>query len=133
MAGSLYQQVIQSVLGLVGLGGVEQVSAVVIESSADALVAHAGGGQALGTPITTNFARVTTVVTAGDSMTLPKALAGTDIVLVNAAAANSMNVFPAVGEGINALANDSAFAMAANKTALFNCVVNGKWNVILTA
>lgn len=99
----------------------------------DAITAFAGGGQASAVLLTTHFNRVTTVGTAADSVKLPPALPGMFMAVINAAAANSMNVFPSSGEGINALANDAAFAMAANKAALFVCTVAGKWHSILTA
>lgn len=102
----------------------------------NALTAKAGGGQASHTAATTlilGLNRVTTVATAADSVLLPAALAGMYLVVTNAAAANSMNVFPAVGDNVNALADDAAFAVAANKTALFFCAVDGTWNAVLTA
>jgi hypothetical protein len=97
------------------------------------LTAFAGGGQGSATDLPFAFNRVTTVATLNDSVKLPPARAGISVVVVNAAAANSMNVFPATGDAINALSANAAFAMAANKTALFVCCVNGTWNAILTA
>jgi hypothetical protein len=38
-----------------------------------------------------------------------------------------------VGDAINALSANAAFAMAANKAAEFVCAVDGTWNSILTA
>src|SRR5579884_2683582 len=76
-------------------------------SGADNLTAHAGGGQANALTLTAVFNRVTTVGTAGDSVKLP-ATSGLqtgqcmEITVTNAAAANSMNVFPATGDQINA-------------------------------
>lgn len=96
------------------------------------ITALAGGTQA-GTPLQNAFNRVTTVATAGDSVLLPPAAPGMQCIVVNAAAANSMNVFPSVGDAINAIAANGAFAMAANKTALFTCITAGVWNSILTA
>ena len=55
------------------------------------------------------------------------------MVVINAAAANSMNVFPAVGDAINAVAANGAFAIAANKTVLFYCITAGRWHTITTA
>src|SRR5712664_4208469 len=67
----------------------------------DNVTAHAGGGQALGVPVTTPLIRVTVVGTAADSITLPKAIRGMEVLVLNDAAANAMNVFPAVGETID--------------------------------
>lgn len=101
-------------------------------SATDGLTALAGGAQA-GVALAYQINRFTTVATGGDSAQLPAAKPGRWRVVVNAAAANSMNVFPASGESINAIAADSAFAVAANKTALFFCAVAGVWNSVLTA
>lgn len=102
-------------------------------SATDGLTALAGGAQA-GTSLG-NFAinRFTTVATAADSAQLPKAKPGRMRVVINAAAANAMAVFPQTGESINAIAADSAFSVAANKTAIFFCAVTGVWNSVLTA
>jgi hypothetical protein len=102
-------------------------------SSANGLTAHAGGGQGSALALTSYINRVTTVGTAADSVLLPPAIAGEEVVVINAAAANSMNVFPTTGDAINALSANAAFAVASNKTAKFFCAVTGIWNVILTA
>lgn len=103
-------------------------------SAVNALTALAGGGQANAITLSNQMNRVTTVATAADSVKMPPAIVGQyPIVVINAAAVNSMNVFPATGDAINALAANAAFAMAANKTAMFICAVPGVWNVIVTA
>lgn len=100
----------------------------------DGLTALAGGAQA-GTPLREGINRVTTVATAADSVQLPSSqdVTGEDLVVINAAAANSMNVFPATGERINALAANAAFAMVANRSAIFFLTGPGQWHVNLTA
>lgn len=102
-------------------------------SATDGLTALAGGAQA-GTSLG-NFQinRFTTVASSADSAQLPKAVAGRMRVVINAAAANAMAVFPQTGEAINAIAADSAFSVAANKTAIFFCAIAGTWNSVLTA
>jgi murein L,D-transpeptidase YcbB/YkuD len=97
------------------------------------ITAHAGGGQASATQLTTQVNRVTTVATAADSVKLPAARAGDMIVVINADSADSLNVYPQSGEAINALGADAAFALAANKTAIFFCALAGQWNSVLTA
>lgn len=104
----------------------------ILESVQDALTAHAGGGQANGTAITSQNARFTTVATAGDSATLQVAVPGL-IVSVSNAGANSMNIFPAVGGQINALGANAAFALAAGKTAFFTAYNATQWHSILSA
>ena len=109
------------------------IGGLFIGGAANALTAHAGGGQTNGIPLTASINRVTTVASAGDSGLLPSALAGAEITVINDAASNSMNVFPASSETINALSANAAFAVAAGKTATFFSAVNGKWHSILTA
>lgn len=99
----------------------------------NAVTASTGSTQATGVPVTAAITRVTTVGTAGDALTLPVAVPGVSLVVINAAAANSMDVFPAVGDAINALAANAALAVAANKTVLLVCAVAGTWNAIVTA
>ena len=108
------------------------VTGLIYESVQDALTAFAGGGQASATQITAMNARVTTVVTIGDSAKLPFALPGLYITVINAAA-NSMNVFPSTGDGINALAANAAYAVAGGKVVSFICTVKGTWYALLSA
>lgn len=100
----------------------------------DGIKALVGGGQSQN-PLDGSFSgyRVTTVASANDSVTLPKAQAGLILAITNAAAANSLNVFPVKGESINALGVNAAFAMTTGKVALFICLATGQWHSILTA
>jgi hypothetical protein len=98
------------------------------------ITARAGGGQGSATALTTTVNRVATVATIGDSVLLPATTNGTSApVVVFNAAANSLNVFPATGDAINAGAANAAFAVAGGKTAIFYCVAPGLWVSILTA
>jgi len=111
--------------GTVGLTGGSQM--VSLQSSADGLVAHAGGGQASATPITTKFARFSTVATLNDSSILPAAIAGLSVTVRNDGVA-AMNVFPQNnGDIINALAVNTALSCAAASTTVFRCYTTGKW------
>lgn len=103
------------------------------QSSSDNMTAHAGGTQALGTPIFTTIARFTVVASGGDSALLPPSAAGMEITVINNTAATSMNVFPATGEAINALGANAAFAVAGAKTVTFYCATAGQWHTILSA
>lgn len=103
------------------------------------LTAFAGGGQTNGTPIGTISGqgdavnnRFTTVASAGDSALLPQASAGLEYKVFNQTG-TSMNVFPFLGDAINGGSANAAFAVAANKGAMFVCMVNGFWNAILSA
>ncbi len=109
------------------------VSGYFYDSAANALTAHAGGGQGSALQLAKGINRVTVVATAGDSVKLPAAVAGMHVVVVNADSADAMDVFPASGEAINALSANTALSVVANKTIAFFCAVAGTWNSILTA
>lgn len=102
-------------------------------SFANGITAFATGGQTNAVLLTSVINRVTTVGTAADSVKLPVSAGGMQITVTNAAAANSMNVFPNTGETINALSANTAFALAAGKTAAFSCAVAGAWHAVLGA
>lgn len=116
-----------------GIRNIILVQVVAPVSTANGLTAHSGGGQTNALPLPAEWNRVTTVAAGNDSVLLPASIPGTSVVVVNAAASNSMNVFAQGNDLINALTATTAFAMAANKTAIFYCVVAGQWNSILTA
>jgi hypothetical protein len=97
------------------------------------LTALAGGGQTGATLLSKTFNRITTVASSGDSVVLPAAAPGLTITVKNAAATNSTNVYPAVGDAINALSANAAFALAAGKSAQFTSYVAGTWDTILSA
>lgn len=109
------------------------VSGYYFSSAANALTAHSGGGQGSALQLAAGINRVTTVAAGNDSVKLPAATVGKQIVVINAAASNAMNCFPSSGEVINALSADAALGISANKTVLFFCAVNGTWNSIVTA
>lgn len=101
----------------------------------DGIVATAGGGQANAVQLSEGVNRVVTVATAADSVKLPPSTdaPGLTVVVVNAAAANSMNLFPNTGDKINALAANAAFAVAANKQVILVHTGGGQWHSNLTA
>ena len=102
-------------------------------SALNAVTAFAGGGQTSAVQIADGITRVTTVASAADSVKLPLAKAGTIVLVINAAAANAVAIFPATGDVINALSANASISVAANKTIYFVCAVDGTWNSILTA
>lgn len=98
-----------------------------LESSQDKITATAGGGQGPAFQITTALARVLTVASIGDSVKLPASVAGLTIAILNSGA-NSLNIFPAQGDAINALAVNAAFALASGGvTTYFVCYTAGQW------
>lgn len=106
-------------------------------SVTNGITAFAGGGQASATQLNSAFNRVTVVGTAADSVKLPVCAAqnapngsavgpGTQVWVMNTAA-NSLNVFPATGDAINALAANTAIAVATVTGKVFTCAVAGTW------
>lgn len=106
----------------------------------DAITATPSGTQTTSLLITGSNARIATVASAGDGVRLPPAIAGMEITLVNDAAANAANVFPASaanggvsgGDKINTGAQNAAFSLAAVNGAgagptLFICYTTGTW------
>lgn len=108
-------------------------------SLTDTITAAAGGGQTNAVLLTSAINRVTVVATAADSVKLPLCQTGPAsavgggqpantlgqmMYVINADAADSMNVFPSTGGFINALSQNSAYAVAANKTVGFVCIGN---------
>lgn len=99
-----------------------------------AITAFAGGGQASATQLVFGLNRVSTVASAADSVKLPVCdTAGKVVIVINAAAANAMNVYGQTGETINALSANTALSVAANKVIVFVCGSTGAWYSLLTA
>lgn len=113
-------------------------------SVTNAITAAAGGGATNAVLLTSAFNRVTVVASAGDSVKLPACVAGAAnagmsntvgvwIWVANADSTDSMDVFPATGDGINALTvTTGQFAILAGKSAMFVCGVAGTWNTLLS-
>jgi hypothetical protein len=97
------------------------------------ITAHSGGGQGSAVPLTGKINRVTTVAADHDSVLLPAAAAGAEIVVINAGA-HILDVYPnGATDIINALAVETPFSPAATKVVIFFCGVAGIWNTLLTA
>lgn len=96
------------------------------------ITAKAGGGQGSATPLPAMINRITVVATIADSVLLPAAVPGLQLMVVNAAA-NSANVFPNGTDAINALGASAAFALAAAKVCEFYCTNAGQWHTLLSA
>ncbi len=100
--------------------GLFKISKPAIYSITSGIVAFAGGGQTSATSLTTEYNIVATVATAADSVKLPEAsanLIGMRIIVANDGA-NSMNVFPVLGQDGSGGTN-TAVAVAAAARAQF--------------
>lgn len=102
--------------------------------SAASITAHAGGGQALATPITAAMTMIAVCATAGDSVMLPPAMGGQFVIVSNGGAA-SAQIFTALGLGgtINGIAGTTGIALAAGKSILLASELQGAWMGILSA
>lgn len=93
--------------------------------------------QTTGFQITTPYVRVATVNTAGNSVTLPLSTRGMVIVVVNddpTAGGKAMNIYPAVGDAINALGANNPYSLnntfatvSPGVVTIFICYSNGLW------
>jgi len=92
-----------------------------------ALVAFAGGGQTNATAIKTPYSRFATVATTNDSGKLPTAQFGLGKMgIVTNAGANTLRIFPQVGEILNGVTNGN-YDLAPGKTAMFIALSPSAW------
>jgi hypothetical protein len=98
----------------------------------NALTAFAGGGQGGATLLSEEFNRITTVATIGDSTLLPPATVGRFILVINVGVA-AMDIFPGIGDAINALAVNTALRLNPQGTMNFICAVAGIWNTTVVS
>jgi hypothetical protein len=96
------------------------------DSTQDNITAHAGGGLANAFPITTQLSRITTVATAGDSISLPPALPGVDLMVVNHGA-NTLQCFGgnAGADTINDIAGTTGVSVMPGSVVIFVCLTKG--------
>lgn len=97
-----------------------------LESSADNIVARAGGGQALATQINTQTARVITVATLGDSVRLPASMPGLEMLIINHGV-NPMQVYGAGTDTIDDAVTTTGVQQMANSFVLYSCATTGAW------
>jgi hypothetical protein len=109
------------------------LNAFFVDSAQDNLTANPGGGRANATPIVTQNARITTVATSGDSIILPAAVAGLEVVIAQHGAnpcqvfgANSVSGGGAV-DTINDVAGTTGVSQMQGSIALYLCFSNSSW------
>lgn len=93
------------------------------------ITAFAGGGQANATEIDSEYAIVSTVATAADSVKLPSAIVGRTVVVYNDAS-NSLDLFPQTGEQIESLGANNAIAIAGQSSRRFVCTTATNWRSV---
>jgi hypothetical protein len=101
--------------------------------SAASITAHAGGTQALATPVRSACTLIAVCATAADSAVLPPAMGGQVMWITNAGAA-SCQIFASPGtDTINGIANGTGIALANGKSTTLMCPLAGAWFSILSA
>lgn len=93
-------------------------------SSDMTVVAYAGGGQALATPLTKELNHVITCATDYDSVLLPAAPSVGQIVRVDNAGANILSVYPAASGIINSQVAATAYDISNTGAVSFQCTIN---------
>ena len=92
------------------------------------ITALAGGALSSATPVLGLGANVVTVVaTAGDSVVLPSAVAGSVVYMLNADGADAVKVYGNGSDTINGTAGATGVSYAAAKRVMFIAVTNGVW------
>ncbi len=112
--------------GAATINGVKTFGALNLHKATNAISAFATGGQTSATALTSTINSITVCATAGDSVKLPTATAGSIVQVSNLGAAYA-NVFPASGDLINALAANAALALPVGGSLFFSCAVTGSW------
>jgi hypothetical protein len=108
------------------INGVKTLGSMPLFKASNAVSAFAGGGQSSATALTSTINSITICATAGDSVKLPTATAGSLLQVSNLGAAYA-NVFPASGDLIDALAANAALALPVGGSLFFSCAVTGSW------
>ena len=92
------------------------------------ITALAGGTLSSSTPVLVLGSNVVgTVATAGDSVVLPSAVAGSIVYMLNADSADAVKVYGNGSDTINGTAGATGVSYAAAKRVLFIAVTDGVW------
>lgn len=109
----------------------------------ESITATASGSISTAYQLTAGISYVTTVASSGDAVKLPITTpnagttgvgGGLQMVIINGAASNAMNIFPfQAADTINAGSGGAAYSLAAGKTAICFVGIDGKWFCALSA
>ncbi len=97
-----------------------------IDLSCDNITAHAGGGQGSATPMPGIINRITTVATLGDSVSLPPAVPGLDLMVINHGA-NDAQIYGAGTDTIDDIATATGVSQMAGSVVIYSCTTAGRW------
>jgi len=93
--------------------------------------ANTGSAQG-GNVISTEFYEIAVVGSTGDAVTLPSAVAGLCVTIVNNGA-NAADVFPASGDKIDGGSANAAISLASGENGIFWCQDGTDWDMILSS
>jgi hypothetical protein len=98
-------------------------------AAANTITAHAGGTRALATKLTASLNRISVCATAGDSVALPPAVAGLDLLVINDGAAAGQ-VFADAGttDTIDGVAAATGVPLTNAARARFSAPADGVWS-----
>lgn len=101
-------------------------------SSQVGITAFAGGGQASAVAVTKDIAEISVCATGGDSVKLPVAAAGLQILIINHGAA-AADVFPNTDDAINEAAVNTAKSLGINASMLCVTYDDTNWECLTLA
>ena len=114
-------------------GGTSAGTALAINGQANtSITAGTTQTQAGGTSLTISTNVVTTVAVAGDGVTLPNAMVGDSVNILNLGA-NSCTVYPPVGGRINSLNTNGGFTLAPSTAVWVQKFTSTRWMAFLSA
>lgn len=96
------------------------------------ITAHAGGTKAAAYQLSRSLNLVATTATNGDSVLLPKAIAGSIVVVTNAGAA-TLSVYGKGTDTIDGNSTATADSLATTKTRIYVCYATGAWYTMISA
>jgi len=102
-----------------------------VYTAASTITAYAGGGQANATQLNSEYNKVTVVGTNGDSVKLRAAIKGLRMVVVNADAAQNMDVYPQTGDNFEGLAANTAKSIPFGEQKEFFCFADAEWTELI--
>lgn len=92
----------------------------------DNVVAHAGGGKALATPLKNGINHVTVCATSGDSLLLPFGRVGDECHVIHDGVALAQ-IFGFGSDTIDGVPTATGVSLSAGKRCVFTCSAAGAW------
>lgn len=96
------------------------------------ITAHAGGTKAAGYQLTRSLNLIATTASANDSVILPKAIAGSIVVVTNNGAQTAA-VYAKGNDTIDGNSAATANSLATTKTRFYVCYATGAWFTFISA